>query len=186
MLRLFIAFCFGILFCIGGALFVLWIGAINMAAAPPPGPIESFVGNVAYEGSLARRAPHTTDPYKNDPAVIQDGFAHFHENCVMCHGAPDVKPAELAKGLHPDAPELSADDTQAMSDGELFWTVKNGVRMTGMPAFSPTHTDDEIWKIIAFMRHLNHLTPEEKAQLRAATGEGDHHHEADEAGAHEH
>jgi mono/diheme cytochrome c family protein len=71
----------------------------------------------------------------------------------------------LAKGLNPSAPELQSSDTQAMSDGELFWTVKHGIRMTGMPAFAPTHTDAQIWKIVAFVRHLPNLTPEETAEL---------------------
>jgi mono/diheme cytochrome c family protein len=64
-----------------------------------------------------------------------------------------------------------------MGDGELFWTIRQGVRMTGMPAFAPTHSDEEIWKIVTFIRHLPHLTPEEKEKLRSVTEEEAHHHE---------
>jgi mono/diheme cytochrome c family protein len=56
---------------------------------------------------------------------------------------------------------------QKRTDGELFWVVQNGIRMTGMPAFGPTHKDEEIWKIVAFLRHLPALTPEEEKALSA-------------------
>ena len=92
----------------------------------------------------------------------------------MCHGAPDVDAAELSKGLNPRAPKTLADSD--LSDGKLFWIVKHGIRMTPMPAFGPTHSDEEIWKIVAFVRHLSKLTPQERDSLRAATSEEEHHH----------
>ena len=67
---------------------------------------------------------------------------------------------------------------QGLRDGEIFWVVSNGIRMTGMPAFSPTHKEDEIWKIVAFVRHLPEITKEEQQLLKAGTEEAAHHHEA--------
>ena len=69
-----------------------------------------------------------------------------------------------------------------MRDGELFWVVSNGIRMTGMPAFSPTHKQEEIWKIVAFVRHLPEITKEEQQILRAGHEEEAGHHEAAESG----
>ncbi|MGH9316438.1 MAG: c-type cytochrome, partial [Thermoanaerobaculia bacterium] len=66
-------------------------------------------------------------------------------------------------------------------DGELFWIVSNGLRTTGMPAFGPTHKPDEIWKIVAFLRHLPEIAPEEQKTLRSATEEAEQHHEEAQA-----
>jgi mono/diheme cytochrome c family protein len=100
---------------------------------------------------------------------------HYRENCIMCHGAPGVAGAELSKGLNPPAPLLDKEENDT-PDGELFWVVKHGIRMTPMPAFGPTYTDEEIWKIVAFIRHLPDLTARERDSLRSATGEEAHHH----------
>jgi mono/diheme cytochrome c family protein len=86
--------------------------------------------------------------------------------CVTCHGAPGVDASEAGEGLNPAAPDLSTGKVQKRSDGELFWLVQGGIRMTGMPAFGPTHNDEEIWKIVAFVRRLPALSPEEQQELK--------------------
>jgi mono/diheme cytochrome c family protein len=96
----------------------------------------------------------------------------------MCHGAPGVEESEFGQGLNPPAPDLTLPVIQKMSDGELFWIVSNGIRMTGMPAFSPTHKPEEVWKIVSFVRHLPELTDEEQKALGAGTDEKAHHGEA--------
>ena len=123
---------------------------------------------------MARRAPKENNPYAGEPAAIATGLDQYRNNCVICHGAPGVAGAALSKGINPPAPALgkSGDDTP---DGELFWVIKHGIRMTAMPAFGPTHTDEEIWKIVAFIRHLPDLTAPERDTLRAVTG-GEAHH----------
>lgn len=173
-MRYLAGFTFGVIVCVGVPLLVLRLGLVDMSAVREPGPIETFVGNLAYDSWIGRAAPRQHNPFDRNPAAIAVGLDHYRENCVGCHGAPDVEPAELAKGLHPGAPELWK-DSEEMADGELFWTIRQGVRMTGMPAFAPTHTDQEIWKIVAFVRHLPHLTGEETAKLRSATREEEHH-----------
>jgi len=74
--------------------------------------------------------------------------------CFSCHGAPGHKPSEIGRGLNPKPPQLDAEEIQGRSDAELYWIIKNGVRMTGMPAFGPTHEEKELWSIIAFLRRL--------------------------------
>ena len=155
----------GIALCIGIPLLILALGIVNMGATARPGTIERTLAPWAVDQSRERRAPHETDSYTNATDVAT-GLDHYRENCVMCHGAPDVDPGELAPGLNPPAPRLQSRGTQSMTDGELFWTIKYGVRMTGMPAFEPTHTDEQLWKIVAFVRHLPDLTPAEKDALR--------------------
>ena len=156
----------GIVLCIGIPLLMLDAGAINMGATTKPGVIERNLAPWAVDHSRESRAPHETNSYTNADDVAT-GLDHYRENCVMCHGAPDVAAGELAKGLNPGVPDLQSQGTQSMSDGELFWTIKHGIRMTAMPAFAPTHTDSQIWKIVAFVRHLPNLTDQEKAELRS-------------------
>ena len=154
---------------------VLATGAINVGADVKPGLVERTVAPWARDRSVEKRAPKEKNPYAGDPAAIATGFDHYRANCVMCHGAPDVEGAELSKGLNPPAPSLGKGENDT-SDGELFWVIKHGIRMTPMPAFGPTHTDEEIWKIVAFIRHLPNLTAQERDALRAATSEEEHHH----------
>ncbi len=105
--------------------------------------------------------------------MLRGGLAHYKGMCVGCHGAPGVDPSEAGEGLNPPASDLTLGRVQKRTDGELFWLIQNGVRMTGMPAFGPTHKDEEIWKIVAFLRHLPALTPEEEKILREAGSSGD-------------
>jgi len=165
----------GVVLCVVVPLFVLAMGWFNVAARAKPGLIERSLAPWAVDRSMSRRAPKTANPVAGAADALSTGLDHYHENCVMCHGAPGIEGSEVSKGLNPKAPHL--DDTD-LSDGELFWTIKNGVRMTGMPAFGPTHTDDEIWKIVAFVRHLSKLTPSERQALQPSPEEEEHHHGA--------
>ena len=102
------------------------------------------------------------------PESWNEGLDHYRENCVVCHGAPGVDAGEIGEGLNPPAPDLTLPRIQARTDGELFWIVGNGIRTTGMPAFSPTHKPEQIWKIVAFVRHLPELSDAELESLRAS------------------
>lgn len=168
----------GILVCLLAPILLLAMGAINMGADVKPGLIEKTLAPWAVDRSVAKRAPKEKNPYAGDLAAIATGLDHYRENCVICHGAPDVAGAELSKGINPSAPALGkeGDDTP---DGELFWVIKHGIRMTAMPAFGPTHTDEEIWKIVTFIHHLPELTAQERDSLRPEDGAGAHHHGAE-------
>lgn len=155
-------------------LVVISLGLYNMSALAEPDALEGTVGPWMLNRSRALRAPSTVNPLADSPTAIAAGLGHFSANCLPCHGASSAPAAEFAQGLHPRAPRLTVPHIQALSDAELFWTVKNGVRMTGMPGFAATHDDQEIWQIIAAVRHLSILTPEQQ-QLITAPSEGHHH-----------
>ena len=160
---------------------VCFTGSYDMAATNPPGRLERKFATFTLNRAIQKRAPIRTNPFAK-PEDIRAGLAHFKENCLDCHGAPGVEESEFGQGLNPPAPDLTLPAVQRMRDGELFWVVSNGIRMTGMPAFSPTHKEDEIWKIVAFVRHLPEITKEEQASLKAGHEEEEHHHEAAERG----
>jgi mono/diheme cytochrome c family protein len=157
---------------------VLWTGAYNVAATNPPGKMETKVAEFALDHAIERRAPVKTNPFSK-PEDVRAGLAHYKSKCVDCHGAPGVEESEFSQGLNPPAPDLTLPSMQKMPDGELFWVVSNGIRSTGMPAFSPTHKEEEIWKIVAFVRHLPEISAEEQKILKAGReAETNHHEEA--------
>jgi len=123
--------------------------------------------NRVSRASIRRHASRAANPFTGDRAATDEGLAEFRESCLNCHGARAIAPAEFAAGLNPGAPGLDSPEIQAMSDGELFWVVSHGIRATGMPAFSGSKDDKQIWKIVAFTRRLPRLTEEETKRLRA-------------------
>jgi len=155
---------------------VLGLGLMDMSASAKPGLVEKTLAPWALDHSVDRRAPDTKNPYTNAPDALSVGMAQYKESCVLCHGAPHVNAAEFAGGLNPPAPYLEKEDTQSLSDGAMFWIIKNGIRLTGMPAFGPSHTDDEIWHIVAYVRHLPNLTDGEEKSLRLPASENEHRH----------
>jgi mono/diheme cytochrome c family protein len=160
---------------IAGAVAV-WTGSFNVAATAPPGKLEESIAQFALNRSVARRAGAAKNPLGASPEVLKEGLSHYRENCLPCHGAAGVDPAEFGQGLNPTAPDLTLPRVQKRPDAELYWLVANGIRMTGMPAFSPTHKEDEVWKIVAFVRHLPELSAEEEKELQGPPEGAGHHH----------
>jgi mono/diheme cytochrome c family protein len=164
----------GVLLVAAAAGVFLVSGLFNVSANVAPGAVEKRVAGFVLDRSLARRAPSAVNPMAKNPDAVRGGMAHYKEMCVFCHGAPGVDASEAGEGLNPPAPDLTLAKVQKRSDGELFWILQNGIRMTGMPAFGPTHKDEELWKMVAFMRHLPELSDEEEKALQAS-GSEDHH-----------
>ena len=101
------------------------------------------------------------------PAVPVDVAALYSQNCARCHGNDGRGDTELGRGLYPRAPDMTLPATQELSDGELFWIIENGVRLTGMPAWGDLAAEGghESWELVHFIRRLPHLTAEEIAEM---------------------
>jgi cytochrome c553 len=125
----------GVVLGVGGvvllAVSVAVVVALNMSATQKPGPLDAL-GHLAWETSLFWRAPDAKNPDQTDAAVAE-GLEHYSSSCVYCHGARGVEAAEWATGMLPLPPDLTAQETQERSDGDLCYIVQNGVRMTGPP-----------------------------------------------------
>lgn len=156
-------------------------GSFDVSAARPADPIEKWLATLVLNLSVAKRAPMLESAREDSSAMLAEGFAHFRANCLPCHGAPGVESFEFADGLQPAAPHLTDIRTQARTDGEIFWITSHGIRLTGMPGFSSTHSEPEIRAIVAFVHHLSEITPEEQDVLRGAHEAQAHRHEGDEA-----
>jgi len=167
---------FGFFLVVAGAAVVVFTGAFNTAATVPVGKMEEEIAELVLNRSIAKRAPDKKIPFPASAEALREGLTHYRENCLVCHGAPGVDAGEIGSGLNPAPPDLTLPKVQARSDGDLFWLTSEGIRMTGMPAFSPTHSEEEIWRIVAFLRHLPELTDQEQTLLREERSQ-EHHHE---------
>ncbi len=85
------------------------------------------------------------------------GFKDYDEMCIICHSAPGKERKAISKGMRPEPPNL-AETSKRWTTTQLFWIVKNGIKLTGMPAFGATHGDDEIWNIVGFVRLLPEMS----------------------------
>lgn len=149
---------------------VIWSGIFNIAAVSSPSSVERWLFAQARDRSIAKRSQGIQPPSLKDPALIQSGFREYHAMCFGCHSAPGHPPSEIAQGLNPSPPLLDEGEIQVRSDMELFWIIKNGIRMTGMPAFGPTHKDETLWSVVAFLRRLRTIRAQEYKGMVEATG----------------
>jgi mono/diheme cytochrome c family protein len=168
---------------VGG--FVFATGRFNVAATAPP-DVADKVAPWVLDKALERRSKDVTDPIAKDPGAIARGMSHYRENCLPCHGAPGIEPAEFHEGMNPSPPDIDAPALQHDSDAEIFWVVKNGIRMTGMPAFGVNHKDEEIRDIVAFVRHAPQITDAERQALKSGEGVEEHHHGGEAGEEHHH
>lgn len=153
---------FGIMLTIvaGAALFV-WSGIYNAAATDPHWGITYKILEETRDRSVIAHSKNIVAPSLNDPKQEQNGAGHYQGACRLCHSAPGHSRSDFAKGLYPYPPRLTSKDAQEWKDEELFWIMKNGLKMTGMPAFGVTLEDEQLWATVAFLRRLPKLKAEE-------------------------
>jgi mono/diheme cytochrome c family protein len=123
---------------------------------------------IAMRRSIQQRASEIQVPPLERPATIERGLALFREHCVQCHGAPGVAPEPFSLGLQP-VPANLALTAREWSPAEVYWTVKKGIRMTGMPAWEFRLVDADLWAVVAFVMKLSELSPRDYQALVPAT-----------------
>jgi thiosulfate dehydrogenase len=127
------------------------------AKAAPPG-LEGRIANQALDASMHRHAPRVTNPLKPSDQNLIDGMKIYYENCSLCHGGLDRKPAQLAKNFYPPAPNLISDPPDE-PEWHLFFAIRTGVRYTGMPAWEGVLAEQDMWKVTSFLSRLAQLPP---------------------------
>ena len=153
-------FIFALVIVVGAGLAIMYTGSYNVAANVPDNAlVEWFLSNTMVR-SITNRAMSVKAPEQFTDQQAQAGFSIYRNTCVYCHGAPGKDPADIAKGLNPEAPDLS-DAAGDMTSAQLFWIVKNGIKMSGMASYGKVHSDEEIWNIVAFLQRLPKMTSEE-------------------------
>ena len=136
----------------------IYAGLYNVAADVPHTQPVYWMLETVRERSIAARARDIVVPNDlQDADRISKGAGQYAEMCSGCHLAPGMKRTEISQGLYPRAPELRHETD--LTPAELFWIIKHGVKMTGMPAWGITHDDQLLWDVVAFVRKLPELTP---------------------------
>lgn len=130
-------------------------GYYNIAATEQDNGAVAWALIQVRQTSIDRHATDTPPGTLNDPATIQAGAKAFAaRGCVNCHGGPGAQWAKFSEGLNPGPPDLK-DVVGGLQPREIFWVVKNGIRMTGMPSFAGAGVPDpEIWSMVAFLKKL--------------------------------
>jgi mono/diheme cytochrome c family protein len=155
-------------------------GTYNVAADSTHMALTRTILGFVRERSIDVRAEDIKVPPLGDPKMIADGAADYDAMCTGCHLAPGVAENEMRPGMDPKPPLLAARGDA--NPGEDFWIVKHGIKMTAMPAWGITHSDAEIWNMVAFLQKLPKLSP---AQYRALAASGHHDMDNMDMGGHE-
>lgn len=136
-----------------GTLAFIYSGVYDVGATTPHFDLTLRVLRTAMKQSVKRQARDIKVPELDDPEKVHMGLKNFNAMCVTCHGAPGTPPSEISKGLYPQAPDL-AKAAGNWTSAELYVIVKRGIKMSGMPAWEPTHSGEEIWALVAFLKLL--------------------------------
>jgi mono/diheme cytochrome c family protein len=150
-------------------------GIVNVGAVEPDSPVTQWLLHTSMQRSVRSHSADIEAPLSFSEAQARAGFQEFNAMCVACHGAPGRMRNMAGRGMRPRPPDL-AHATQKWDDASLFWIIKNGVNMTGMPAFGPTHDDADIWNIVAFLKQLPATDAAAYQRLEQQAGP-DHMHE---------
>lgn len=152
----------------------LYSGIIDVGASNPHSAPVRWLMHTAMRRSVDFHAAGIKPPPLDKPEMVMMGFRHYREMCVGCHLAPGVKNSEIRQGLMPRPPVLQKVASR-LTPAEMFWIIKHGVKMTGMPAWGATHSDDKIWSMVAFLKKLPAMTPAQYREMdqKAGPGEGD-------------
>lgn len=172
-MKLFLSIFIIIFFLIAAAAIFMWSGRYNVAATVPHWDITARLMEGALSRSIKFHSRGIQPPSLKGLKLIKVGFREYHAMCRSCHGAPGYPQAEFAQGLYPKPPNLGSKDMPQLNDAELYWVVKNGIKMTGMPAFGPTHDQDELWAIVAFLKRMPNVRPKEYEAMVKETGRHD-------------
>jgi mono/diheme cytochrome c family protein len=141
----------------------------GISARDQPTAVEVIIARRLRHLAIPSHARAQTNPGAATPEALAAGMAHFADHCATCHANDGSGDTAMGRNLYPKAPDMRLPATQTMSDGELFYIIENGVRLTGMPAWSTGTPDSatDTWNLVHFLRHLPHITEPELEQMRA-------------------
>ena len=152
---------------IGGFAF-LKIAAGGFSAKAEPTAIEKFAARIARRLAAPDSIKSKQNPEPNTEEVISEARVHWADHCASCHANNGGGDTEMGRNMYPRAPDMRKSDTQDLSDGELFFIIENGIRLTGMPAWGGGTAKSEAasWRLVRFIRHLPQVSEEEERVMQ--------------------
>ena len=141
----------------------------GLSTRKSPGPLESFASKQIRAWLVPATARNTTNPLPANAEILKQGMNHWADHCATCHANNGSGDTEMGRKFYPPAPDMRSAETQSLSDGELYYVIRNGVPLTGMPAWGDAslgNSDSQTWALVSFIRHLPALTPGEVAAMQ--------------------
>lgn len=155
---------------LGGGLFV-WLGVYNISATERHWPVTTELLEILRERSIQVRSEDITVPDKLPSGYLASGAKNYAEMCVQCHLAPGISPTELHQGLYPQPPVFNKPGHDEHDQAANFWVIKNGVKLTAMPAWGMSHADEDIWALVAFIQLLPDMSAEDYQRMTLSRDE---------------
>jgi mono/diheme cytochrome c family protein len=158
-----------------GAILIFRLGEHGLSARNQPSSLESFLADQARVMFIPVKARKLENPLPPAPVLVARGRDHWADHCATCHANNGSGDSELGKNLYPRAPDMRGARTQSLSDGELYYIIRNGVPWTGMPAWGNADLgdlDSETWALVLFIRHLPKLSAAEETAMEKLNPKG--------------
>ena len=144
----------------------------GFSARDNPSWVETFVAKTARSMAAPAGAKRLKNPFPNTLDNLAEARAHFADHCAFCHANNGSGDTDIGKNLYPKAPDMRLPQTQHLTDGELYYAIHNGIRLTGMPAWGTAEKDEDSWKLVLFIRHLPQLPLVEEREMEALDPKG--------------
>jgi thiosulfate dehydrogenase len=140
---------------------VLLLGLIPANADASPGRLETWAAGTSLGATLQREAPKGANPVPLTDDNLLAGVDLYGRHCALCHGTAkgEASVSPVAKGLYPRPPQLATDGVEDDPDGLSYWKIEHGIRWTGMPSWKGTLSDQQIWTLVLFLKHMDKLPP---------------------------
>lgn len=155
---------------VGGVASVAAIGfaLTGISARKDPPRAEVVMARAARGLLIPASTARARNPLLPTPEALRSARAHWADHCASCHGNDGKGDTKMGRNLYPRAPDMTAPATQELSDGELFWIIENGIKLTGMPAWGTASPEDdaETWELVQLIRLLPALTGAELAEMK--------------------
>ena len=143
----------------------------GFSARDNPTGLEKLVARTMRNMAIPSPANTLKNPVTATPEKLSEARRHFADHCATCHANDGSGSTSIGRNLYPKAPDMRLPDTQELSDGQLYYIIHNGVRLTGMPAWGEANKkneDEDSWELALFIRHLPKLTPDEVKDMERA------------------
>jgi mono/diheme cytochrome c family protein len=139
------------------------IAARGLSTRAEPSAVETFLARTARRLATPAAVRSRSNPVEATDEVLTEALEHFADHCASCHANDGGGDTEIGRSLYPRSPDMRAEATQSLTDGELFSIIENGIRLTGMPAWGTGTPEGErqSWALVHFIRKLPRLTPDE-------------------------
>lgn len=137
----------------------------GFSARDNPSAMETYAANMARKLSIPAAERDAKNPFTPTPEILSEASEHFADHCATCHGNDGSGKTEIGQHLYPKPPDMRQSGTQNLTDGEIYYIIHNGIRLTGMPAWGDAGEDNDSWKLVLFIRHLPQITQAEMKEM---------------------